>query len=38
MTLAAGKGAVLHVEAYGPDAERAVAYVADMVNNGFGEP
>ncbi|MET3936344.1 dihydroxyacetone kinase phosphoryl donor subunit DhaM [Arthrobacter sp. OAP107] len=38
MTLAAGKGAVLHVEAYGPDAERAVAYVADLVNNGFGEP
>jgi PTS hybrid protein len=38
MTLAAGKGAVLHVEAYGPDAERAVAYVADLVNKGFGEP
>jgi len=38
MTLGAGKGAVLHVEAYGPDAERAVAYVAGLVNNGFGEP
>lgn len=38
MTLAAGKGSVLHVEAYGPDAERAVAYVAGLVNNGFGEP
>ncbi|MFF2315059.1 dihydroxyacetone kinase phosphoryl donor subunit DhaM [Arthrobacter sp. NPDC058097] len=38
MTLAAGKGSVLHVEAYGPDAERAVAYVADLVKAGFGEP
>jgi PTS hybrid protein len=38
MTLAAGKGSVLHVEANGPDAERAVAYVAGLVRNGFGEP
>jgi phosphoenolpyruvate---glycerone phosphotransferase subunit DhaM len=38
MTLAAGKGSVLHVEAYGPDAERAVAYVAGLVRDGFGEP
>lgn len=38
MTLAAGKGAVLHVEAYGPDAERAVAYVGGLVRGGFGEP
>jgi PTS hybrid protein len=38
MTLGAGKGSVLHVEAYGPDAERAVAYVAGLVNDGFGEP
>jgi PTS hybrid protein len=38
MTLAAGKGSVLHVEASGPDAERAVAYVAGLVRNGFGEP
>lgn len=38
MTLAAGKGSVLHVEAYGPDAERAVEYVAGLVRDGFGEP
>jgi PTS hybrid protein len=38
MTLAAGKGSVLHVEAYGPDAERAVEYVAALVRDGFGEP
>ena len=38
MTLAAGKGSVLHVEAYGPDAERAVDYVAGLVRDGFGEP
>ncbi|GAB13011.1 dihydroxyacetone kinase phosphotransferase subunit DhaM [Arthrobacter globiformis NBRC 12137] len=38
MTLAAGKGSVLHVEASGPDAERAVAYVAGLVRKGFGEP
>jgi len=38
MTLAAGKGSMLHVEACGPDAERAVAYVAGLVRNGFGEP
>jgi PTS hybrid protein len=38
MTLAAGKGSVLHVEAFGPDAERAVAYVAGLVRGGFGEP
>ncbi|MFC9353802.1 dihydroxyacetone kinase phosphoryl donor subunit DhaM [Arthrobacter sp. NPDC057013] len=38
MTLGAGQGSVLHVEAYGPDAERAVAYVAGLVNDGFGEP
>jgi PTS hybrid protein len=38
MTLAAGKGSVLHVEAFGPDAERAVAYVAGLVRDGFGEP
>lgn len=38
MTLAAGKGSVLHVEAYGPDAEQAVAYVAGLVRDGFGEP
>ena len=38
MTLGAGKGSVLHVEASGPDAERAVAYVASLVQTGFGEP
>ncbi|MFJ5697352.1 dihydroxyacetone kinase phosphoryl donor subunit DhaM [Arthrobacter sp. NPDC093139] len=38
MTLGAGKGAVLHVEASGPDAERAVEYVGDLVRSGFGEP
>ena len=38
MTLGAGKGSLLHVEAYGPDAERAVEYVAGLVRNGFGEP
>jgi phosphoenolpyruvate---glycerone phosphotransferase subunit DhaM len=38
MTLAAGKGSVLHVEAWGHDAERAVNYVGGLVQAGFGEP
>lgn len=38
MTLGAGKGSVLHVEASGPDAERAVEYVGSLVRSGFGEP
>jgi phosphoenolpyruvate---glycerone phosphotransferase subunit DhaM len=38
MTLGAGKGSVLHVEASGPDAERAVKYVGSLVRAGFGEP
>jgi len=38
MTLGAGKGTVLHVEAWGPDAERAVEYVGGLVEAGFGEP
>ena len=38
MTLGAGKGSVLHVEASGPDAERAVEYVGGLVRTGFGEP
>ncbi|MDQ0771049.1 PTS hybrid protein [Pseudarthrobacter defluvii] len=38
MTLGAGKGAVLHVEAWGADAERAVEYVGGLVEAGFGEP
>ncbi|MBT2568051.1 HPr family phosphocarrier protein [Arthrobacter sp. ISL-85] len=38
MTLGAGKGTVLHVEAWGKDAERAVEYVGGLVEAGFGEP
>jgi PTS hybrid protein len=38
MTLGAEKGSVLHVEASGPDAERAVEYVGSLVRAGFGEP
>jgi PTS hybrid protein len=38
MTLAAGKGSVLHVEAWGAEAERAVNYVGGLVQAGFGEP
>ncbi|MET3719554.1 MULTISPECIES: dihydroxyacetone kinase phosphoryl donor subunit DhaM [unclassified Arthrobacter] len=38
MTLAAGKGSMLHVEAWGPDAERAMNYVGGLVQAGFGEP
>ncbi|MFF1384015.1 dihydroxyacetone kinase phosphoryl donor subunit DhaM [Arthrobacter sp. NPDC058288] len=38
MTLGAGKGSVLHVEAWGPDAARAVKYVGGLVEAGFGEP
>ena len=38
MTLAAGKGSMLHVEAWGPDAERALNYVGGLVQAGFGEP
>lgn len=38
MTLGAGKGTVLHVEAWGTDAERAVEYVGGLVQAGFGEP
>ncbi|WP_427117559.1 dihydroxyacetone kinase phosphoryl donor subunit DhaM [Pseudarthrobacter scleromae] len=38
MTLAAAKGSVLHVEAWGADAERAVNYVGGLVQAGFGEP
>lgn len=38
MTLAAGRGSVLHVEAWGHDAERAVNYVGGLVQAGFGEP
>jgi PTS hybrid protein len=38
MMLAAGKGSVLHVQAWGADAERAVNYVGGLVQAGFGEP
>jgi PTS hybrid protein len=38
MTLGAGRGSVLHVEAWGADAERAVNYVGGLVQAGFGEP
>lgn len=37
MTLAAGKGSVLRVEARGPDAAKAVRYVGGLVHSGFGE-
>jgi phosphoenolpyruvate---glycerone phosphotransferase subunit DhaM len=38
MMLAAGKGTVLHVEASGPDAAKAVGYLERLVTSGFGEP
>jgi len=38
MTLGAGRGSFLHVEAWGPDAARAVKYVGGLVDAGFGEP
>lgn len=38
MTLGAGQGSVLHVEAWGSDAARAVKYVGGLVEAGFGEP
>lgn len=37
MTLAAGQGATLHMEARGKDAQKAVDYVRDLVADGFGE-
>ena len=37
MTLAAGQGATLRVEARGKDAAKAVQYVARLVGEGFGE-
>lgn len=38
MTLGAGKGSILRVEAWGADAARAVKYVGGLVEAGFGEP
>ena len=37
MTLAAGQGATLHIEARGEDAQKAVDYVRGLVADGFGE-
>ncbi|OMH32399.1 dihydroxyacetone kinase phosphoryl donor subunit DhaM [Tersicoccus sp. Bi-70] len=37
MTLAAGQGATLTVESTGPEAERAIETVADLVGRGFDE-
>jgi PTS hybrid protein len=38
MTLAAGRGQGIHVQAWGLDAERAVNYIGGLVQAGFGEP
>ena len=38
MMLGAGKGTVLHVEASGPDAVKAVEYLRGLIGTGFGEP
>jgi PTS hybrid protein len=38
MMLAAGRGTVLHVEASGPDAAKAVDYLGGLIKSGFGEP
>ena len=38
MMLGAAKGTVLHVEASGPDAARAVDYLRGLITAGFGEP
>ncbi|MFJ3957441.1 dihydroxyacetone kinase phosphoryl donor subunit DhaM [Arthrobacter sp. NPDC090010] len=37
MTLAAGKGTPLHVRASGPDARRAMDFIAQQCRTGFGE-
>lgn len=37
MTLAAGKGTVLHVRTSGPDARRAMDFIAEQCRTGFGE-
>lgn len=37
MTLAAGQGTVLHVRASGPDARRAMDFIAEQCRTGFGE-
>ncbi|MDQ0823170.1 PTS hybrid protein [Arthrobacter sp. V4I6] len=38
MMLGAGRGTVLHVEANGPDAAKAVDYLGGLITSGFGEP
>ena len=38
MMLGAGRGSVLHVEASGPDAAKAVDYLGGLIASGFGEP
>ncbi|MET1022480.1 MAG: dihydroxyacetone kinase phosphoryl donor subunit DhaM [Arthrobacter sp.] len=38
MMLGAEKGTVLHVEASGPDAAKAVEYLGGLITAGFGEP
>lgn len=37
MMLAAGQGAVITVDAHGPDEEAAVAALAQLIDAGFGE-
>ncbi len=37
MRARAGKGAVVHVRAEGPDADHAVAAVVALIDDGFGE-
>lgn len=38
MMLGAGKGTVLHIEASGADAAKAVDYLGGLISAGFGEP
>ena len=38
MMLGAGKGTVLHIEASGTDAAKAVDYLGGLISAGFGEP
>ncbi|WP_427005302.1 dihydroxyacetone kinase phosphoryl donor subunit DhaM [Pseudarthrobacter sp. H2] len=38
MMLGAPKGTVLHVQASGPDAAKAMRYLGGLVESGFGEP
>lgn len=37
MTLAAGRGSQIKIEAVGPDAARAIAALTKLIHNGFGE-